>query len=120
MKEIAINGDIEVDLGGVLRRGVDLDPASEGALESLDVVIEPEGGILVDQEGRDLARLQDQGRLVGRQETCRPGLDELETDSRAVREGAHFGLHGMDSMVHRIRYGAWMHTGVCRSRELCA
>ena len=74
------------------------------------------GERLVDQEGRDLARLQDQGRPVGPQETYRPGLDELETDSRAVREGALGGLHGM---VHHIRFGAWMHNVVCRPRELC-
>ena len=69
-----------------------------GALEGLDVNLELEGrraelGFPVNEEGRDLARLDDRGRLVVRQEG-RAVLDYLDTDARGVREGARVGLNG--------------------------
>ena len=60
----------------------------------------------LDQEGRDRARLQDLGRLVLGQETCRALLEELETDAGGVREGAlslqWLGL-GLVDVLHTIR-----------------
>ena len=135
--------DLEGDLGGVHRRsppthdldvGLDLrapilqaeedtrgsigtHPATDGgrgpgALEDLDVVLEREGG-LVDQEGCDGARLQDQGRLVVvGQETVRAILEELETRARGVREGAR-GLQWVRYCIRRwdrtaILYRVWL------------
>ena len=121
--------DLGIDLRAPIRRRVqaeaegdslgvfDTHPATDGgrgpgALEDLDVVLEREC-VLVNQEGCDGARLQDQGRLVVvGQEAVRAILEELETRARGVREGAR-GLQWVRYCIRRwdrtaILYRVWL------------
>ena len=79
----------------------------------MDVVLELESDVLVDQEGRNLARLQDRGRLVLRQDTFRAGLKELETDAGGVCEDALGGARRNVGVEHEsgLQFGLWLKFG---------